>query len=70
MLYVMGIFGFISGFALALKLVGYLLRQRSREELLEDKGLRTTYGLLTWGIAAFTAYCAVLAFKFYFPEYS
>ena len=70
MIYVMGVFGFIGGFALALKLVGYLLRDRSREELLEDKGLRVTYGLLTWGIAAFTSYCAILMFKFYFPTYS
>ncbi len=70
MVYVIGIIGFIGGFGLALKVVGWLLRDRTREELLEDKGLRITYGLLSWGIATFSAYCAVMVFKYYFPTYS
>ncbi len=68
MIYVVGIFGFICGFVLALQLLGRLLKDRSREELLEDKGLRFTYGLLAWGVAGFVSFCAVTLYKFYFPE--
>lgn len=67
MVYVIGILGFVCGFALALQIIAHLLKDRSREELLEDRGLRLTYGLLTWGIAGFSAYCAVMLYKYYFP---
>lgn len=67
MLYIVGIVGFIGGFALAMKLIAYLLKDRPREDLLEDRGLRFTYGLLAWGVAGFTAFCAVTMYKIYFP---
>lgn len=67
MVYVAGILGFIGGFALAMKILGYLLKDRSREELLQDRGLRLTYGLLAWGVAGFSAFCAVTLYKYYFP---
>lgn len=66
MIYVVGIFGFIAGFALGLRIIGYLLKDRSQEDLLGDKSLRMTYGLLAWGIAGFTAFCAIQAYKMYF----
>lgn len=66
MIYVVGVLGFICGFALALQIIARLLKERTREELLEDKGLRMTYGLLTWGIAGFSAYCTVMLYKYYF----
>lgn len=66
MIYVVGIIGFISGFALGLKIIGYLLKERSSEDLLQDKSLRMTYGLLAWGVAGLTAFCAIQAYKIYF----
>lgn len=67
MVYVIGILGFISGFVLGLRILGYLLRDRSREDLLSDKGLRMSYGLLTWAIAGFCSYGAIVLFRYYFP---
>ncbi len=66
MIYVVGIIGFIAGFALGLKILGYLLKDRSQEDLLQDKSLRMTYGLLAWAIAGLTAFCAIHAYKMYF----
>ena len=66
MIYVVGIIGFITGFALGLKILGYLLKERSQEDLLQDKSLRMTYGLLAWGIAGLTSFCAIHAYKIYF----
>lgn len=67
MIYLVGIIGFVAGFALSLRVLGYLLKDRPAEDLLEDRGLRLTYGLLAWGIAALTAFCAVAVYKSYFP---
>lgn len=67
MIYVVGIAGFVAGFALALRILGYLLKGRSHEDLLEDRGLRMTYGLLAWGIAGLASFCAVVLYKMYFP---
>lgn len=66
MIYVVGIIGFIAGFALGLRIIGYLLKDRSPEDLLGDKSLRMTYGLLAWAIAGLTAFCAIHAYKVYF----
>lgn len=66
MIYVVGIVGFIAGFALGLRIIGYLLKDRSPQDLLEDKSLRMTYGLLAWGIAGLTAFCAIHVYKMYF----
>jgi divalent metal cation (Fe/Co/Zn/Cd) transporter len=67
MVYVAGIIGFIGGFVLALQILGRLLKDRPREDLLQDKSLRFTYGLLAWGVAGFSAFCAVTLYRFYFP---
>jgi len=45
MIYVFGIFGFIGGFILGQGLLLYLLRSRPREELLNNRMLKFTYGL-------------------------
>lgn len=68
MIYLVGVIGFIAGFALALRILAYLLKDRPSSDLLEDRGLKFTYGLLAWGIAAFTAFCAVTVYKVYFPS--
>lgn len=67
MVYVAGIIGFVCGFSLGLWVLSYLLKGRSREDLLQDKSLRWTYGLLAWAMAAITSYSAVALYKYYFP---
>ncbi len=67
MIYLVGIIGFVAGFALALRVLAYLLKDRPTEDFLADRGVRFTYGLLAWGIAGFTAFCAVMVYKTYFP---
>jgi hypothetical protein len=69
MIYLVGILGFVAGFALGLRILAYLLRDRPAEDLLQDRGLRFTYGLLAWGIAGFTAFCAITVFRTYFPDW-
>lgn len=66
MIYATAIIGFLMGFALALKILAYLLRDRSRDDLLKDSSLRITYGLLAWAIAGITSYCSVFLYKYYF----
>lgn len=65
MVYVIGIIGFIAGFAMGQLILHFLLRHKSREELLEDSGLKWTYGLLNWGFAALGAYSFVQLYKEY-----
>ena len=67
MVYVAGVIGFIGGFVLALPILGRLLKDRPREDLLQGKSLRFTYGLLAWGVAGFSSFCAVTLYRFYFP---
>jgi len=59
MIYVFGIFGFIGGFILGQGLLLYLLRSRPREELLNNRMLKFTYGLLNWVIAGVCSYGCV-----------
>ncbi|HEY0901629.1 MAG TPA: hypothetical protein VGD95_05850 [Micavibrio sp.] len=67
MIYLVGFIGFVAGFVLALRILAYLLKDRPAEDLLQDRGLRFTYGVLAWGIAGLTAFCAVLVYQTYFP---
>ena len=66
MVYVVGTIGFFSGFVLGIFILNFLLRDRSRLELLEDRGLKWTYGLFAWVIAAITSYAAVQSYYIYF----
>lgn len=66
MVYVVGIIGFIGGFALGQMILYVLLRERSRKELLENSSLKWTYGVLGWLIAGLGAYSAVITYQFYF----
>lgn len=66
MIYVFGILGFIGGFGLGQILLYFLLRQYSREQLLHDKNLRWTYGILNWLIAALGSYSFVVVYQQYF----
>ncbi len=51
MIYAIGIFGFIGGFIGGLALLKFLLRNRSRRELAEDKNLWWRYGWIGWACA-------------------
>ncbi|MBL4804101.1 MAG: hypothetical protein JKY71_04485 [Alphaproteobacteria bacterium] len=68
MVYVAGILGFIGGFILGQMVLHFLLRHKSTEELLNDKGLKYTYGLLCWAMAALGAYSFVSMYNLYFPS--
>ncbi len=52
MVYLFGIGGFIGGFVLGQLLLSFLLRHKTREELLSDKALKWKYGTLNWLVAA------------------
>ena len=62
MVYVVGTIGFFAGFALGIMILNGLLKNRSREELLEDRGLKWTYGLFAWIVAGVTSYAAVQSY--------
>ncbi len=66
MTWVVGIVGFISGFALGQVILLYLLKDKTDEELLKDKGLKWKFGLLNWGLAGFVCWCALKAYETYF----
>jgi len=66
MVYVVGTIGFLGGFALGLLILNRLLADRSRAELLEDRGLKWTYGLLAWIVAAIGSFAAVQSYSLYF----
>jgi hypothetical protein len=66
MVYVAGIIGFIGGFAAGQMLLYFMLRHRSREELMNDKSLKWKYGILNWGMAALGAYSFIEMYKLYF----
>lgn len=67
MVYVVGIVGFIGGFILGQMVLHFLLRHKSTEELLNDKSLKYTYGLLGWVLAGVGAYSFVSMYNLYFP---
>ncbi|MDB5477800.1 MAG: hypothetical protein JWM96_295 [Alphaproteobacteria bacterium] len=50
-MWIYGLSGFIIGFLAGMLANAYLLREVPREKYLNDKKLRTRYGLMNWGIA-------------------
>lgn len=69
MVYIVGIIGFIAGFALGQLILYALLRHKSQEELLNDSYLKWTYGILNWGIAALVSYVCVNQYSYYAALY-
>lgn len=63
MIYVFGIVGFIGGFALGLFIINYLLRTRSKTELVRDKSVRWIYGTAVWAIASAASWAAVWVYR-------
>lgn len=66
--WVVGIFGFIAGFAGGQVLLLRLLKDKTRHDLLHDKSLRWKYGLFNWMIAAATTVLALGLWRYYFPD--
>lgn len=66
MVYVVGFIGFIGGFIFGQMLLYFLLRHKSREQLLQDKSLKWKFGLLNWGAAIAGAWAAVETYRLYF----
>lgn len=66
MIYVFGVIGFVCGFILGQGVLLYLLRARPREELINNKSLKWTYGVLNWVIAAISAYVFIALYHFFF----
>ncbi|MCC7304688.1 MAG: hypothetical protein IT558_00345 [Alphaproteobacteria bacterium] len=66
MVYVFGVIGFFGGFALGQMILYFLLRHRSRAELLTDQSLKWTYGLINWIIAGIGAYSFVFMYNQYY----
>jgi hypothetical protein len=66
MIYIFGTVGFFVGFLTGQVLLAYLLRNKSRDDLLLDKGLRWKYGTLNWLVAFLTAGSAVYLYQNWF----
>ncbi len=66
MIYVAGIVGLVGGFVLGQMLLLFLLRHRTKEDLLNDKYLKWKYGTLNWLVAALGCYGTVEMYKMYF----
>lgn len=66
MFFIIGTIGFLGGFILGQIILAYLLRHRSRDDLITDKALHWKYGLLNWVLAILTAACAVFLYDRYF----
>ena len=64
MVYVVGVVGFLGGFALGLWALRYILKDRSNADLVSDKSLRM-YGLVTWLIAVLGAASAMALWGHY-----
>lgn len=58
MVYVIAVAGFVGGFIVGLVALQYILKDRSKTDLINDKSLRI-YGLVTWGAAVLGAVSSV-----------
>lgn len=67
MVYLVGVFGFVGGFAIGQMVLYFLLRDVPSDKLLSDPYLKWKYGLLNWAIAVFASYCSVVTYQEYFP---
>lgn len=66
MVYLVGIVGLIGGFMAGQMLLYFMLRHKSREDLLNDRLLKWKYGTLNWLVAALGAYSFVSIYQRYF----
>jgi hypothetical protein len=66
MIYVMGLIGFIGGFVFGQMLLYFMLRHYNIRDLLKDRYLKWTYGLLNWGLAGLGAWSMVVMYNHYY----
>lgn len=66
MLYVCALIGFVGGFVAGQMLLMVLLRHKSNREILHDKALHWSYGLLNWVVAGFGAWAGISLYTRYF----
>ncbi|MAI61692.1 MAG: hypothetical protein CBB87_04255 [Micavibrio sp. TMED27] len=66
MMYVMGILGFIFGFIFGQLVLIFFLREKTKDELLNDRSLKYTYGLANWIIAGLMSYAFASIYNLYF----
>lgn len=66
MVYFFGVVGFVFGFMAGQGLLFFLLRNVSREDLLNDKYLKWKYGTINWGISFFGAYVGISMYERFF----
>lgn len=66
MVYVLGVIGFIGGFIAGQMFLFFLLRNVSKEDMLNDKYIKVKYGLLNWIVAILGSYGAVMMYERYF----
>ena len=66
MIYLVAAAGLVAGFMMGLIVLRALLRDRSAEELRNDRGLRWRYGTLCWMIAFASAYAFIVVYQRYF----
>lgn len=68
MIFLMGITGFVGGFLLGQMILSFLLRGKSRDDILkimQDPGKKLRYGMITWLCAFMGAYCFLSTYKRY-----
>lgn len=65
MVYLFGISGFVIGFMVGLLVIHFLLRHKSKRELLEDDSLKWKFGLLNWGLAILGCYVFIQMYEEY-----
>jgi hypothetical protein len=65
MVYLVGLGGLIGGFMAGQLLLLFLLRHRSRRDLLTDRSIRWTYGLVNWAVAGLGVWLAVSLYNRY-----
>ncbi len=66
MLYVVGLIGFIAGFMFGQLILSRMLAGKSKQELMDNKGLHWKYGTLNWLIALLAMAAAMMIYERWF----
>ena len=63
MIYIAGLIGFILGFVLGLMLLSFLLRNVSKEDILNDPYIKWKYGIINWLLAIIGSYISIAIYE-------
>jgi len=66
MVYLFGIIGFVTGFAIGLGVINVILRKKSIDEIKKNKSYRWKYGLLVWFFGFIGCRIGIILFNTYF----